>query len=78
MGLFSIDDAASEALLQLPAACAQTTTLAFESFSPAGGPPSAILTAAIQDQSTAQAISGYKYASSHCNVAFTMCSDPYR
>ena len=78
MGLFSIDEAASEALLQLPATCAQTTTIGFESFSPAGGPPSAILTAAIQDQSTAQAISGYKYASSQCDAAFTMCSDPYQ
>jgi hypothetical protein len=78
MGLFSIDEATSEALMQLPAACAQTTTLGFESFSPAGGPPSAILTAAIQDQSVGQAISGYKYASSHCNAAFTTCGDPYQ
>jgi hypothetical protein len=78
MGLFTIDEAASEATLQLPAACAQTTTLGFQSFSPAGGPPSSILTAVIQDQGVAQAISGYKYASDHCNVTFTMCNDPYR
>jgi len=75
---FSVDEATSEVSLQLPPPCAAAPTLVFESFSQSGGPPSAILVAAIEHQGVDQPLSGFKYTAGQCDAAFTMCGDPYQ
>lgn len=77
-GSFDIDEAASEATLQLPAGCGTDATLVFQSFSQAGGPPGVILVAQIEHVGGGQSISGWKYDASKCDAAFTACADPYQ